>query len=228
MENMITLIFANGSLDYSTGLAALLNQAVLIIAADGGANHCRRFNITPDILLGDLDSIAPANLVKYKEKGIAITQHPTRKDATDLELSLDLAVAKGSQIIWLIGALGGRWDMSLANIMVAASDKYKERKIFLLGQGCSMQILHPGKPHLISGMPGQKISLLPLKNDVDGVTLSGFEYPLTHQRISFGSTLGISNILKTNHAAVQHDQGILLCVLFDPKDPPGTGRGETH
>ncbi len=57
---------------------------------------------------------------------------------------------------------------------------------------------------------------------VHGVTLSGFEYPLTHQSISFGSTLGISNILKTSQATVQHDKGILLCVLFDQKDPPGS------
>ena len=80
-----------------------------------------------------------------------------------------------------------------------------------------MQILHPGKIHSITGMPDQKISLLPLKNDAHGVTLSGFEYPLAHQKISFGSTLGISNILKTNRATVQHDKGVLLCVLFDPK-----------
>lgn len=214
---MITLIFANGRLDYSPELAALVDQAAFVIAADGGANHCKRFNITPDILLGDLDSIDPANLAGYKKKGITITQYPTRKDATDLELALDLAAEKGSRLIWMIGALGGRWDMSLANIMVAASDKYKERKIFLLGHDCSMQILHPGKIHQISGMPEQKVSLLPLKNDVHGVTLSGFEYSLAKQRISFGSTLGVSNILKTNQATVQHDKGVLLCVLFDPK-----------
>lgn len=212
---MITLIIANGTLDHSPELTALLDKADLVIAVDGGANHCARLDITPDILLGDLDSIEPTNLARYKRKGIAIQQHPTRKDATDLELALDLAAEKGAQLIWLVGALGGRWDMSLANIMLAASEKYKERKIFLLGRDCSMQILHPGKNHPINGLRKQKVSLLPLKNDVHGVTLSGFEYPLTHQTIFFGSTLGVSNIMKTNQATVQHNKGVLLCVLFN-------------
>ncbi len=226
MEKLITLIFANGSLDYSPGLAALLEKTAFIIAADGGANHCQRFNITPDILLGDLDSIDPANLARYKRKGVAVAQYPTRKDATDLELALDLAAEQDPRPIWLAGALGGRWDMSLANIMVAASDKYKGKKIFLLGQDCSMHILHPGKIYDISGMPAQKISLLPLKNDAHGVTLSGFEYPLDKQKISFGSSIGVSNILKTGRATVQHDKGVLLCVLFDQNNPQGTVQGE--
>lgn len=214
---MNALIFANGNLDLSADLAdlaTLLTQADFLIAADGGANHCTRLGLTPDILLGDLDSIKPAILAKLESEGVAIHRHPTRKDATDLELALDLAVEKGAQTIWLIGALGGRWDMSLANIMLGASDKYKEQEIFLLGQDCSMQILHPGKIHTLSGTSGQNISFLPLKDDVFGVTLIGFEYPLKNHTIPFGSTIGISNILKdAQEATVQHSKGVLLCVL---------------
>ncbi|NOR24907.1 MAG: thiamine diphosphokinase [Desulforhopalus sp.] len=211
---MITVIIANGTLDHSPNLDALLEQADLLIAADGGANHCAELSITPDILLGDLDSINPAILATYESGGVAIHRFPRRKDATDLELALDLAIEKGARAIWLIGTLGGRWDMSLANIMLAASDKYKGQKIFLLGQDCSMRIMHPGKVYTINSTPGQKVSFLPLKSDVHGVTLSGFEYPLTHHTIPFGSSLGVSNILKNNRATVQHTEGVLLCVLF--------------
>ncbi len=215
---MITLIIRQRNvLIIRQDLLPCLIRQFLLLPSTVEPIIVQEINITPDILLGDFDSIDPANLARYKKKGIAIQQHPTRKDATDLELALDLAAEKGAKIIWLVGALGGRWDMSLANIMIAASDKYKERKIFLLGQDCSMQILHPGKNHPINGLPDQKISLLPLKNDAHGVTLSGFEYPLAQQRIFFGSTLGISNILKTNQATVQHNKGVLLCVLFNPK-----------
>jgi thiamine pyrophosphokinase len=213
-KKMIVLIFANGMLDHSPELATLLKQANLLIAADGGANHCARLGITPDILLGDLDSITPEILATYENEGIAIHRHPTRKDATDLELALDLAMQKGARTVWLVGALGGRWDMSLANIMLAAGDKYKGHEIFLLGQDCSMQILHPGKVHTVSSTPDQKISLLPLRGDVRGVTLTGFEYPLTQHTIPFGSTLGVSNILQNDQATVQHTEGVLLCVLF--------------
>ncbi len=217
---MIAVIFANGILDPVPELDTLIDQAELIIAADGGANHCNRLGITPDILLGDLDSIDPDLLATYQDKGIVIQRHPRHKDATDLELALDLAVDKGARIIRLIGALGGRWDMSLANIMLAASDKYKNQEILLSGQDCSMQILHPGKTYTISGMPGQKVSMVPLKGDVHDVTLTGFAYPLTGQTILFGSSLGVSNIMNIDQATVQHSAGILLCVLFSEESVP--------
>ncbi len=215
---MFTLIFANGVLDHSTELIALQQQADLLLAVDGGANHCVKFGITPDILLGDLDSIDPDILAIYQKKNIAIYRHPTRKDATDLELALDLAREKGATKIWLVGALGGRWDMSLANIMLAAGDKYQDLEIFLLGEDCSMQILHPGRVHKISGESGQKISFLPLRGDVHGVTLTGFEYPLTQHTIPFGSSLGVSNILTDSRATVEHSRGVLLCVHFRDKN----------
>lgn len=212
---MFTLIFANGTLDHSPELATLLNQADLIIAVDGGANHCSRLAVTPDILLGDLDSIDADILAAYEHVGITIRRHPQKKDATDLELALDLAKEKGARTVWLAGALGGRWDMSLANVMLAANEKYQEQHIFLLADNCSMHILHPGKEYTISGAPGQKVSILPLKGDACGVTLHGFTYPLTDQTIPFGSSRGVSNIMRQNTATIHHTAGILLCILFE-------------
>ncbi|GAB6192214.1 thiamine diphosphokinase [Desulfocastanea catecholica] len=212
---MFTLIFANGTLDHSPELAVLLEKADLIIAADGGANHCAQFAVTPDILLGDLDSIDAHILAAYEHAGTSIHRHPKQKDATDLELALDLAQEKGARTVWLVGALGGRWDMSLANVMLAAGEKYQEQHIFLLASNCSMHILHPGKEHTISGAPGQKVSVLPLKGDACGVTLHGFAYPLTDQTIPFGSSRGVSNIMRGNTATIHHTAGILLCVLFE-------------
>jgi thiamine pyrophosphokinase len=211
---MFTLIFANGTLDSSPELAALLKQADLIIAADGGANHCTRLAVTPDILLGDLDSIDAHVLAAYEHAGITIHRYPRQKDATDLELALDLAKEKGARTVWLAGALGGRWDMSLANLMLAANEKYQEQHIFLLAGNCFMHLLHPGKVHTINGAPGQKISVLPLKGDACGVTLHGFTYPLTEQTIPFGSSRGVSNIMRENNATIHHTAGILLCILF--------------
>ena len=215
MNNTMTVvIFANGVLNQLPELDKLIGQAELVIAADGGANHCDQLGITPDILLGDFDSIDPAVLTTYQDKGVVIKRHPPQKDATDLELALDLAVARGGQTIWLLGVLGGRWDMSLANIMLAGSAKYQGQNILLAGQDCIMQILHAGSSHTITGQPDQKVSLLALQGDVRGVTLTGFAYPLTQQTIVFGSSLGVSNIMLTNEATVHHAEGTLLCVLF--------------
>jgi len=126
---MNAIIFANGKLKKSQKLSDFLKSDPLIVAADGGANHCHRLNITPDILLGDLDSIEPEVLISCKEKGVEIQRYPTRKDATDLELALDLVLTRGAGSVRLLGALGGRWDMSLANITLASLKKYSSMHI---------------------------------------------------------------------------------------------------
>ena len=213
---MLTLVFANGDLATSPELPDLLNRAELIIAADGGAGHCDRLGIVPNMLIGDLDSVTPDILRQFQEKGVVVQRHPPAKDETDLELALDLALAKGATAIWLFGALGGRWDMSLANILLCAQEKYQGLLITLPGPDCLMHILHPGKPFTVHRLPppGRKVSLLPLPGDVHGLTLHGFEYPLRDATLRFGSTRGISNVLTGPSGTVHFQKGVLLCVCL--------------
>lgn len=209
---MRVLIFANGFSGDPPELSNLVATAELIIAVDGGANHCADIGVQPHILIGDFDSISPKLLEMSERKGLEISRHPPRKDATDLELALDLAKTRGASQVWLVGVLGGRWDMSLANIMLTASAKYRDMAVTLLGGDCTMQVLHAGGMHLVDGRAGETVSLMPLLGDVTGVTLEGFEYPLHENNISFGSSLGLSNVLLMNQATVRHKRGVLLCV----------------
>ena len=125
-------IFANGPyLEKTDSRIFMGKEADLIIAADGGANQCRLINITPDLIIGDLDSISHQLVEKYTHAGVEIIRHPSRKDATDLELSLDLAMTRGADDVVLFGVLGGRWNMSLSNITLAASEKYREMSMSL-------------------------------------------------------------------------------------------------
>ena len=212
---MLTLIFANGELATPPDLPDLLDRAGLIIAADGGANHCARLGIVPNILIGDLDSIENGILQTLQAQRVAIHRHPPEKDATDLELALDLALGHGATAVWLFGALGGRWDMSLANIMLCALDKYRNIPITLAGADCRMHILHPGQPFTVHPThPGRKISLLPLGGDVHGITLKGFKYPLRDASLPFGSSRGISNVLTDEVGTVSLRQGVLLCICL--------------
>ncbi|MBT8334046.1 MAG: thiamine diphosphokinase [Deltaproteobacteria bacterium] len=212
---MEVLIFANGDLAETFQLTTLINRVDAVYAADGGANHCSNLNITPDILIGDLDSIDASILLRYEDSGVEIYRHPTRKDATDLEISLDLALSRGVQKIWLAGVLGGRWDMSLANIFLAAAEKYRCMHIGILAPDCSIHILHPSlEPFIVDSSLGENVSLLPLRNDIHGLTLKGFEYPLSKQTVEFGSSRGVSNLLRGKQASIDHTKGILLCVQF--------------
>ncbi len=215
---MKAVIFANGKFSArgKTKAQTLCRQAGLIIAADGGIRHCRDIQISPHVLLGDLDS-APAELVDWAEKsGAVLLRYPEDKDKTDLELALDLACNRGVTTVSLFGALGGRRDMSLANLLLPAAPAYENLRITLYDGPTRVDLLRSGNRREVSATPGCRVSLIPVNGQAEGVTLTGFKYPLADHTISFGSTLGISNVLVAATGSIVLRKGLLLCILTEP------------
>ncbi len=209
---MLIHIFANGPYQQPANPDSLYGAADLVIAADGGANHCMALGLLPDVVVGDLDSISPPARTKLRSENIEIIQFPTRKDATDLELALDLAIVKGGHQIVIFAGLGGRWDMSFSNVMLAASEKYRDISVSLMTGSSHLHIVHAKRKLTVSGKSGQTISLIPLSQKARGITLSGFEYPLKNETIQFGSSRGISNVLKKKEGSIRLSSGTILCV----------------
>jgi len=214
---MKTVIFANGELGAQSIAKKLCSQAALIIAVDGGIRHCGQLDVQPHVLLGDLDS-APQNLVDIAmAAGASLQRHPKDKDKTDLELALDLACTRGSATVSLFGALGGRWDMSLANLLLPAAMTYATMRVTLYDDQTRIDLLRDNDHLNLNAPVGSRISLLPINGQVEGVTLTGFQYPLTNHTLSFGSTRGISNVLVEDHGCIAVEKGLLLSVLADPE-----------
>ena len=218
---MNCVIFANGDFSLLPNAGAPWRHAELIIATDGGARHCHLLQLTPHLLIGDMDSIPPWLLEHLTEQGSEIHRFPCRKDKTDLELAIDLAVERGAQDILIFGALGGRWDMSIAAIMLLTAPAYAGIPLTL--RDCSTDIcrVHAGEHLIINGNPGDTLSLIPLVAPVRGVTLTGLDYPLTDQDISVASTRGISNVLSQSRAGVALREGILLIIHSKQDEQPG-------
>src|SRR5689334_754444 len=97
-----------------------IRAAELLIAADGGALPLLRAGMTPHMAIGDMDSIDAAGLAELEARGVAIRRFPREKDETDLELALLYAAQAGATAIDVLGALGGRWDHTLANVALLA------------------------------------------------------------------------------------------------------------
>ncbi|WP_136807290.1 thiamine diphosphokinase [Desulfosediminicola flagellatus] len=210
---MQVVIFANGKEPCPPDAVRRANSADFIIAADGGAEYCDNFGIVPDVLVGDLDSIAANLLKQYETEDVEIIRHPVRKDSTDLELALEIALERGAERIELYGALGGRWDMSIANIFLAGAGKFSGLEITLYGVDCQMHILQPLREQRFSNYLNTPVTLLPLFGDVTGVSLQGFEYPLRGAKIVSGSTHGVSNVIVERSATINHQDGVLLCII---------------
>ena len=77
-----------------------------------------------DVVVGDLDSVSPAALDAAGAAGARVVRHPTAKDATDLELALDEAVALGAQRVLVVASAEGRLDHLLASLLLLGSQRY--------------------------------------------------------------------------------------------------------
>ena len=209
---MRAVIFANGVLKSWPRKFSLNPEEDLLIAADGGSRLCRRWNVTPQVVIGDLDSIAPAELERLEGLAVEILRHPARKDHTDLELALRLARRRKAREIVVLGALGERWDMTLANVMLLTAEFLAEIPVKLLDGEDTLLLLRGGQQLEIQGEPGDALSLIALAAAATGVTLEGLEYPLTHATLNLGATRGISNRLKRSAARISLGAGQLLVI----------------
>ena len=214
MDKVRAIIVANGVLGPGAAEAVrdLRQPGDRLIAADGGALHCRALGLRPDVVIGDLDSLTPAQVEVLRGEGAEIVRHPVRKDQTDLELALRWAVAAGADDIVVLAALGGRWDQTLANLLLPALPGLEQVRLRLVdGPQQIYLIQHEAR---IEGRPGDTVSLIPIAGDARGVTTQGLDFPLDRGTLPFGSTLGISNALLGTSARVTVEQGAVLCVVI--------------
>jgi thiamine pyrophosphokinase len=220
---MRAIVFANGLLDPTTDVHALLHPDDLILAADGGSQHCRELGIIPYAIIGDLDSLEPAIQEEFLAAGVKFHRYPTHKDYTDLELTLQYALAENADDIMIFGALGARWDQTMANLLLPAADEMRDAHIRLIDGNQEIMLLRGGSPGsgtlTLVGQPGDTLSLIPLGGDAVGIVTEGLEYPLFGGTLYFGATRGISNVLLQEHAAVHLQSGLLLCVLIHQANP---------
>jgi thiamine pyrophosphokinase len=206
------IIFINGLLTEPEILLHRLRPTDRIFCADGGARHAILLGLTPELIVGDLDSLPVEAVTQMEKIGVIIHRHPVDKDQNDLELALELAVAQKPSEILLVTALGGRLDQMLANIMLLTRPDYASVPIILVDGLQTAQLLHSHASITINGQPGDTLSLIPLTGTVTNVTLKNVEWPLEKTTLSLGDTLTVSNRLITDQATVGIGEGLVLIV----------------
>jgi thiamine pyrophosphokinase len=208
-----TLVFANGDLNDGPAVQTVLREAsdALVIAADGGARLALACGRVPQVVIGDLDSLTPDDLADLRARGATIERFPAAKDETDLELAMLAAVERGATWIRVIGALGGRVDQMLANIMLMTLPGLAGRDVRLVAGKQSLWLIDPGR-HPLDGAPGDTISLIPLAGDAHNVRTEALEYPLKGETLRFGPARGVSNVMQGRTAQVSFDAGLLVVV----------------
>lgn len=207
---MRTIIFANGDASDPEIVRHWTAQADLIIAADGGTRHALSAGVLPHVVIGDFDSLDAADRAQLDRSGVQLIVYPTHKDYTDLELALRHARKQHATEIIIFSALGGRWDQSLANLLLLTLPELAQIPTRIINHHLSIQVIRDRAE--ISGRAGDTLSLIALKGDAHGVTIEGCEYPLNEATLPFGATLGISNVLAQNTAKITVKQGQILAL----------------
>lgn len=204
------VLFANGALPAPEKLLSQIEKSDLLIAVDGGLNHMIALGLTPNLIIGDLDSALPDDVRRFHENGTVVRKFPEEKDETDLELALQAALEFEPSTILVVAALGNRLDHTLGNLFLLTQPQFLnkdirfidgEQEVFLIDQSAE-----------ITGMPGQRVSLLPLNGPVTGIQTTGLQYPLNNETLYPDKTRGISNRMTGFSATVKFQRGILLCI----------------
>ncbi|MEN1966921.1 thiamine diphosphokinase [Lentibacillus sp. N15] len=182
------------------------------IGADRGAFLLIENQYTPDIAIGDFDSLNKDECAQVKQYSRTFIPYPIEKDWTDLELALGKAYEYAPEKIYLFNVTGGRLDHSLINIQTLYS--IMERKIqgFIVENNNLLTMVKPGKHAVVKDDTYPFLSFVPFTKDVKGLTLQGFEYPLADQTITWGSTRCISNKLLLKNGTFSFKEGILLLI----------------
>ena len=200
------IIFANGDLPDLDKARALLRESDFIIAADGGTRHALALGLTPNIIIGDLDSLNVERLTFNAE----IIQSPADKNETDLELAIQHALTLNPEQIIIAAALGGRLDQTLANIALVSNVQRSTSNV-RLDDGIE-EVFFCRDEYTIKGTSGDIISLIPWQGEVTGIVTTGLKWTLQNETLYPQKTRGISNEMMNDTATIQIKSGLLLII----------------
>lgn len=210
MPSARLVIFANGLLPNVDAARPLLQKGDFVICADAGARHARLLGVRPDLVVGDLDSLAAGDRAWLASSGVPVIQYPRDKDETDLELALQHGLKEAPFSMVIIGALGARLDHTLGNIALLADERLIGLPV-VIDDGVEQVLLCRGRSE-VQGAPGDLVSLLPWGTPASGVRTVGLKWPLRGDTLHPERSRGISNEMTAQLAEVTCESGLLLVV----------------
>lgn len=191
-------IFSAGEQDCTS---ADIQKADITIAADRGYELALKMGITPDLAVGDFDSLGEP------PKGIEFIRHPVEKDDTDTMLAVRSALSLGCDTFFLYGCTGGILDHTVANLQTLHFIAKNGAKGYIVGKQCAA-VIRNGSICFSEKAHGT-VSVFTLSGAASGVSLRGLYYPLENRRLSSSLPLGASNEFIGQPAEISVKNGYL-------------------
>jgi len=187
-----------------------LPDADIVIAADSGLGLAAALAVHVDLVVGDLDSVDRSQLDAAIKDGVAVEEHPTNKDATDLDLALQAAIDRDATRIVLAGGGAGRLDHLLGIAMLLTDERWAGSAI---EWHSGSSITHVARDVLtLDTLPDDLVSLIPVSDEAV-VSITGTRWLLESIPLSRGTTHGISNEALGGSIDIEVHQGVVLAVI---------------
>lgn len=197
------VVFGAAPVEDADILQKYLCADVFYIAADGGGKLATKLGVVPAMTVTDHDSSS----AKYDQGECVLL--PVEKDVTDTRAAMDIAFQRGYRDFLLLGCLGGRMDHTVANLLSARQLTELGARVTLADAKNELTVLLPGAYPL----KAEGFSVFAMTEKVEGLTLSGVQYPLNGFTLTLDNPLCVSNRVIAEDAALCFDSGVLLLIF---------------
>jgi thiamine pyrophosphokinase len=193
-------------------VAPVAQRAAIAVAADSGWVHAQSLGITPEAIVGDFDSITPAELDSARSASVQLVEYPSDKDMTDAEIALQYASQKSVSSLLLISGGGDRLDHILAVIHALADSSLAHIRICAIVSDNRIDIVNSSHPLTTASDLNQLVSILPIGTNVSGVSTTGLRWPLHDDQMSATQSRGVSNVVIETPFSVSASHGTLAVI----------------
>lgn len=208
-EKKMRCVIISGSPDTNVEeIKSLCTSDDFIVCADSGYSFAKKAGLTPNLIIGDFDS-----LKEELPQNTEVVKLNTHKDDTDTEHCVMECIRRGYKDFLLLGSIGGRTDHTFANIATLAFLSEYNYNGIARNNGEEIRILKEG-PYEMNNKKGLIFSVFPYGCESVNVTYKGAEYMLNNKTLTYNVSRGISNVFVDDEAEITINRGRAILLTY--------------
>lgn len=189
-------------------IKSLCTSDDFIVCADSGYSFAKKAGLTPNLIIGDFDS-----LKEELPQNTEVVKLNTHKDDTDTEHCVMECIRRGYKDFLLLGSIGGRTDHTFANIATLAFLSEYNYNGIARNNGEEIHILKEGS-YEMNNKKGLIFSVFPYGCESVNVTYKGAEYMLNNKTLTYNVSRGISNVFVDDEAEITINRGRAILLTY--------------
>lgn len=174
-----------------------------VIAADAGLRYLEAAGITPDLIVGDFDTL------QYVPERGNVLKLPAEKDDTDMSMALKEGIRAGYTVFHIYGGTGGRLDHTIANLQMLVYLSRRNLRGFLFDRDSVFTAVTDGEIAFGKINAGY-VSVFSCSDRAAGVFERNLKYELDDVVLTNSFPLGVSNEFIGKESRIAVGDGTLL------------------